>query len=184
MKEHSKGLPAVMKIAADHLQKVFGIEIVELQDKLKGSYILINKMKDPTHLAWNDADNAKTGLLVVVLSIIFMSGNVVQDGELWHSLRGFGVNPDQHHETFGDVKKLVMQEFVKQAYLETTRVPNSDPSVYEVRWGQRAMHETSKKDILKFVCLLYKMEPAQWASQYQDAMEEEETARNAAAGSV
>lgn len=28
----------------------------------------------------NDADNAKTGLLVVVLSIIFMSGNVVQDG--------------------------------------------------------------------------------------------------------
>lgn len=47
-----------------------------------------------------------------------------------------------------------MQEFVKQAYLETTRVPNSDPSVYEVRWGQRAMHETSKKDILKFVCLV------------------------------
>ena len=58
------------------------------------------------------------------------------------------------HETFGDVKKLVMQEFVKQAYLELTKLPNNEQPVFEVRWGQRAKLETSKLQILKFVSLV------------------------------
>ena len=59
-----------------------------------------------------------------------------------------------HHETFGDVKKLVTQEFVKQAYLDFTKLPNSERPVFEVRWGQRAKLETSKMKILKFVSLV------------------------------
>ena len=59
-----------------------------------------------------------------------------------------------YHETFGDVKKLVMQEFVKQAYLELTKLPNNEQPVFEVRWGQRAKLETSKLQILKFVSLV------------------------------
>ena len=60
----------------------------------------------------------------------------------------------QTHETFGDVKKLVTQEFVRQGYLEFTKLPNQETPVYEVQWGQRAHAETSKKKILKFVSMV------------------------------
>ena len=56
------------------------------------------------------------------------------------------------HEVFGDVKKLLMGEFVRQGYLECSRVPTSDPPKYEYRWGVRAKHETTKRHVLDFVC--------------------------------
>jgi hypothetical protein len=52
------------------------------------------------------------------------------------------------------VKKLVTQEFTRQGYLEFTKLPNCDQPVFEVRWGQRALLETSKVQILKFVSLV------------------------------
>ena len=48
------------------------------------------------------------------------------------------------HETFGDVKRLLTIEFVRQGYLEHTRQPNTDPPQYEYTWGTRAKLETSK----------------------------------------
>lgn len=181
LKEHSKAHGAILKRAAAQLSGVFGIEVVELQDKLKGTYILINKLDTANHLAetWSEVDDAKTGLLMMVLSIVFMSGNVVQDGDLWHSLRSLGIDSDMPHETFGDVKKLVMQEFTRQAYLECSRLQNSEQPIFEVRWGQRAKLETCKKKVLKFVCLLYDMEPEQWAAQFQDMTDEEQASVSA-----
>jgi hypothetical protein len=55
------------------------------------------------------------------------------------------------HEVFGDTKKLLTQEFVRQGYLEYTRQPNSDPPMYDFRWGQRAKVEISKRSCLNFV---------------------------------
>ena len=55
------------------------------------------------------------------------------------------------HEVFGDIKKLLTQEFVRQGYLEMTRQPNMDPPVTEFGWGQRAKLETSKRRVLEFV---------------------------------
>jgi len=55
------------------------------------------------------------------------------------------------HEVFGDTKKLLTQEFVRQGYLEYTKQPNSDPPMYDFRWGQRAKFEISKRSCLNFV---------------------------------
>ena len=55
------------------------------------------------------------------------------------------------HEVFGDIKKLLTQELVRQGYLDMTRQPNMDPPVTEFRWGQRAKLETSKRKVLDFV---------------------------------
>ncbi|KAJ8308959.1 hypothetical protein KUTeg_013833 [Tegillarca granosa] len=44
LKEFSKAFPVMIKLAADKLRNVFGIELVPLDDKLKGSYILVNKI--------------------------------------------------------------------------------------------------------------------------------------------
>ena len=56
------------------------------------------------------------------------------------------------HEVFGDVKKLLTVEFVRQGWLEYQRQPTSEPPTYEYSWGPRANAETSKANILNFVC--------------------------------
>ena len=56
-----------------------------------------------------------------------------------------------NHEVFGDVKKLLTQEFSRQGYLEVTKQPSMEPPVTEFRWGQRAKNETSKRKVLEFV---------------------------------
>lgn len=182
LKEHSKAFPAIIAEASKRLGNVFGIEVKELEEKLKGSYLLVNKLDtdaDDTHLAWGEDDDSKRGLLMIVLSLIFMSGNVMNDDQLWNGLKKFGVDPDMPHEVFGDVKKLVTQEWVKQCYIEITRMPNTDPPLSEVKWGQRAHLETSKRNVLGFVSKIYEIEElSQWTSQWQDVLTSEGQTEN------
>ena len=56
------------------------------------------------------------------------------------------------HEIFGDVKKLLTQEFPRQMYLAYERVPKSDPPSFTFEWGQRAKLEFSKWNSLQFMC--------------------------------
>lgn len=66
--------------------------MVSLEDKQKGMYILVNTLdtdvdeeleQDPnlnlTPVDWSEEDHAKTGLLMVVLSAVFMNGDVMVD---------------------------------------------------------------------------------------------------------
>ncbi|KAL3853175.1 hypothetical protein ACJMK2_016740 [Sinanodonta woodiana] len=178
LKDVSKAFPIIFEKATERLSKIFGVEVVELQDKLKGSYILVNKLDVGEHNPaeiWPDEENAKTGLLMVLLSLIFMNGNVMEDTQMWHTLKKFGIEQDHHHEVFGDVKKLITQEFVRQGYIEIVRQTNTDPPVNEFKWGQRAKHETTKRKVLTFVCQIYNndMEPRQWTLQWQDVLRSE-----------
>ncbi|XP_064616156.1 non-structural maintenance of chromosomes element 3 homolog [Liolophura sinensis] len=176
LKELSRAGPVVLDKAKFLLRDVFGIELVELEDKQKGNYILVNSLEtDATnpHLQWPGEDNAKFGLIIVILSLIFMNGNVISDGEMWHGLKRLGVEPEVSHTVFGDIKKLVTSEFVKQGYIEYNKRPNSDPPVYDFKWGWRAREETSKKHVLDFVSQVYSMDPKQWTSQWQDVVQTE-----------
>ncbi|XP_046548576.1 non-structural maintenance of chromosomes element 3 homolog [Haliotis rubra] len=176
LKEHRSAFAHIMKKAQEKLGRVFGVDVVELQDKYKGSFILLNRLENDTdnpHLLWPEEDNTKTGLLMVILSLIYMNGNVMQDSELWHSLKKLGVEPDLPHPTFGDAKKLITQEFVRQGYIEYIRQQNVDPPSFEFKWGQRAQLETSKKHCLTFVSQIYDMDAERWTSQFQDMVETE-----------
>ncbi|XP_048742611.1 non-structural maintenance of chromosomes element 3 homolog [Ostrea edulis] len=185
LKEHSKAFPVMIKLAEKKLKEVFGIELVSLEDKQKGMYILVNTLdtdvdeeleQDPnlnlTPVDWSEEDHAKTGLLMVVLSAVFMNGDVMVDSQLFHMLKKLGVDQDGYHAVFGDVKKLLTTEFVRQGYLEHIRQPNTDPPVYEFRWGFRARKEITKRICLNFVSQLYKKEPEEWVSQFKEVEEE------------
>lgn len=182
----SKTFPYMIKKAGEKLLNVFGIELIALEDKFKGSYILVNRIDTDiddleeaghshviTPMQWPDDDNSKTGLLLVALSLVFMNGEVIQDSHLWDTLKKLGIEQDFPHEVFGDTKKLLTQEFVRQGYLEYTRQPNSDPPMYDFRWGQRAKVEISKRSCLNFVSQLYDKDPEQWTSQYAAVLEDE-----------
>ncbi|XP_077002033.1 melanoma-associated antigen D2 isoform X2 [Tamandua tetradactyla] len=171
IKEYTDVYPEIIERAGYSLEKVFGIQLKEI-DKNDHLYILLSTL-EPTDagILGTTKDSPKLGLLMVLLSIIFMNGNRSSEAVIWEVLRKLGLRPGVHHSLFGDVKKLITDEFVKQKYLDYARVPNSNPPEYEFFWGLRSYYETSKMKVLKFACKVQKKDPKEWAAQYREAME-------------
>nr|XP_057940214.1 necdin-like 2 isoform X2 [Doryrhamphus excisus]XP_057940216.1 necdin-like 2 isoform X2 [Doryrhamphus excisus]XP_057940217.1 necdin-like 2 isoform X2 [Doryrhamphus excisus] len=168
IKENRNIYPEILKRAAQSLDQVFGLKLVEIDAK-NHLYILINNLQPAAGGDSITSANPKTALLFVILSVIFMKGGVVKEGLIWSTLKKLAVDAADRHEDFGDVKKLITDEFVRQRYLEYTRVPHTDPPEYEFRWGQRADVEVSKPKILEFIGQLHGQEPQSWKHQYREA---------------
>ncbi|XP_062454678.1 non-structural maintenance of chromosomes element 3 homolog isoform X2 [Rhea pennata] len=158
----------IVNRAGRTLQQVFGLQLVEIDTK-HHVYILISTLPrtEGDNLRQDD-QTAKLGLLTVILSFIFMKGNSAKDGAVWEFLRRLRVHPGERHEIFGDVKKLVMEEFVRQKYLEISPIPLTDPVEFKFQWGPRATKETSKKEMLHFVAKIQGKDPSFWTSQFKE----------------
>ncbi|XP_070557743.1 non-structural maintenance of chromosomes element 3 homolog [Ptychodera flava] len=179
LKDHRGIFLKAMEYAKTKLLRVYGFELTELGQgpgNKKQCYILLNTMdvNDSDHIDYS-SEEPKVGLLMIVLSIVFMSGGVVAESIVWHALKKLGIYPDKSHEVFGDVKKLLTQEFVRQMYLEYNRVVNSDPPAYQFQWGQRALKETTKRKVLEFVTKMYgkDLQIDSWKSQYKEVLRSE-----------
>ncbi|XP_066469775.1 non-structural maintenance of chromosomes element 3 homolog [Tiliqua scincoides] len=170
IKDYKDVYPKILERATQTLQQVFGMDLVEIDSK-HHTYILISKLPPlEGENIQEDENTPKMGLLIVILSLIFMKGNVAKESAVWEMLRRLRVDcSGEKHKVFGDVKKLVTEEFVRQKYLEYTRLPHTDPPEFEFRWGPRAAKETSKKQILQFVAKIQNKNPKSWASQYNEA---------------
>ncbi|KAM6976776.1 necdin-like 2 [Aplochiton taeniatus] len=171
VKEYRNIYPEIMKRATRIFEQVYGLKLVEIDSKTH-IYILINKL-EPAEGAPPDLSpsNPKTGLLFVILGLIFMKGGVVKESLVWNTLKKLRLDPGEKHEDFGDVKKMVSDEFVRQRYLEYVRVPHTEPVEFELRWGQRADIEVSKVKMLEFMGQLHDLEPQSWTQQYREATE-------------
>lgn len=178
LKEHSKSFSNIIPRVEAVLKQVYGIKLVEVEGK-KGHYILVNNLKEGVEniqisRMGSDTENAKDGLLVVILTLIFMNGNVMAEGHMWQTLKRLGLTSDgpKCHPVFGDIKKLITYEFVRQLYLEHIRIPGSDPPSHEFRWGARSQLEVDKKELLELVCVIFnnEMKIEQWSSQYHDML--------------
>ncbi|KAK9953877.1 hypothetical protein ABG768_015997 [Culter alburnus] len=150
-------------------EQVFGLKLVETDPK-NHIYILINKLEpihgEPVSMR---PENPKKGLLFVILSVIFMKGGVIKENLVWNTLKKLRVDPGEKHDEFGDVKKVVTDEFVRQKYLEYVKIPHTEPVEYEFRWGLRAEKEVSKLKILEFVGELFEQDPQSWTQQFREA---------------
>lgn len=176
--------PNLMKLAAERLQYVFGYKLVELEPK-SHTYILINMLEPVEEDAEvrGDQGTPTSGLLMIVLGLIFMKGNTITETEVWDFLRRLGVYPTKKHLIFGDPKKLITEDFVRQRYLEYRRIPHTDPVDYELQWGPRTNLETSKMKVLKFVAKVHNQDPKDWPAQYCEALADEESRARPAAAS-
>ncbi|XP_053870415.1 non-structural maintenance of chromosomes element 3 homolog isoform X1 [Malaclemys terrapin pileata] len=185
----------IIKRAGRTLQQVFGLQLMEIDpkhhiyilvsilprlevDNLKQSLVLrrVPWVSDTPLVCCRDDCTAKLGLLTVILSFLFMKGNAAKESAVWEMLRRLRVDPGVRHEVFGDVKKLVTEEFVRQKYLEYNRIPHTDPPEFEFQWGARAAKETSKMQILRFVAKIQNKDPKAWSTQYTEAAAEEAAA--------
>ncbi|XP_031169849.1 necdin-like 2 isoform X1 [Sander lucioperca] len=168
LKDYRNIYPEIMKRAARTFDQVFGLKIVEIDSK-NHMYILVNKLETAEAPPITSPTNPKTGLLFVVLSLIFMKGGAVRENLIWNTLKKLRVDAGEKHEEFGDVKKAITDEFVRQRYLEYVRIPHTEPVEFEFRWGQRAEVEVSKVKILEFMGELHDQDPQSWTQQFREA---------------
>lgn len=168
VKEYRNIYPEIIKRAARTFDQVFGLKLVEIDQK-NHMYILINKLETTEGASpISCPTNPKMGLLFVILSVIFMKGGIVRESLIWNTLKKLRVDPAEKHEEFGDVKKVVTDEFVRQRYLEYVRIPHTEPVEHEFQWGQRAKMEVSKAKILEFMGQLHDQDPQCWSQQYRE----------------
>ncbi|XP_005381733.1 PREDICTED: necdin [Chinchilla lanigera] len=113
-----------------------------------------------------------TGLLLMILSLIYVKGRGARESAVWNVLRILGLRPWKKHSTFGDVRKLITEEFVQQKYLKYQRIPYTEPPEYEFFWGSRASQEITKMQIMQFLARVFKKDPQAWPSRYREALEE------------
>uniref|UniRef100_UPI0037E7BFAB necdin-like 2 n=1 Tax=Semicossyphus pulcher TaxID=241346 RepID=UPI0037E7BFAB len=169
VKEYRNIYPEIIKRAARTFDQVFGLKLVEIDTKYH-LYILVNKLEAAEgDSPINTPANPKMGLLFVILSVVFMKGGAVRENLIWNTLKKLGADPGEKHDEFGDVKKVVTDEFVRQRYLEYVRIPHTEPVEHEFRWGQRAEIEVSKAKILEFMGQLHEQDPQSWSQQYREA---------------
>ncbi|XP_056589876.1 necdin-like 2 [Triplophysa dalaica] len=167
MKEYKVIYSEVMNRVRRTFEQVFGLKLEEIDTK-NHIYILINKLEAGETVNMCPG-NPKTGLLFVILSIIFMKGGVAKENLVWNTLKKLRVDSGEKHDEFSDVKKLVTDEFVRQKYLEYVKIPHTEPVEFEFRWGLRADIELSKLKLLEFVAELHDQDPQSWTQQFREA---------------
>ncbi|XP_049499602.1 melanoma-associated antigen B1-like [Panthera uncia] len=182
-KEH---FPEILKRASEHLELVFGLELKEV--KPNGLAYTLVSILDTTDDGSVSIGSGlpKSGLLIPLLGVIFLSGNQASEEDVWEFLNILGVYDGRKHSIFGDPRKLITQDLVQEKYLEYRQVPDSNPPRYEFLWGQRAHAETSKMKILEFLAKVHDTVPSAFPYHYAEALrDEEERARvQAAAGAA
>uniref|UniRef100_A0A8C5ZIV4 MAGE domain-containing protein n=1 Tax=Marmota marmota marmota TaxID=9994 RepID=A0A8C5ZIV4_MARMA len=122
----------------------------------------------------DDQSMPKTGLLIIILFVIFMEGNSASSEIVWEALSVMGVYAGREHFIYGGPRKLVTEDLVHEQYLEYRQVPGSDPACYEFLWGPRAHAETSKMKVLEYLARINGSEPRSYPSLYEEALRDEE----------
>ena len=81
--------------------------------------LLVNRLPVCEGVQQDEAVLQRRGLLVTILTLIFMSNGMMHEETLWRFLTKLGVHKDKKHECFGNVKKLVTEDFKRTGYLKT-----------------------------------------------------------------
>lgn len=124
----------------------------------------------------DDAGEAQRGLLMVVLSAIFITGGEMNDAELWRVLERVDVKrcaaaasrcarprrahrpraarPSRtkanSHDVLGDSEAL-LKGWKSEQYLQELTDKTADPAVVSYRWGPKAKAEIDRETILTFI---------------------------------
>lgn len=118
-----------MNSAGSTLAETFGFALIALDDD---RYVLANNILHTitdsggfSVLKISENEKHRQGILLSILSLIFMMDGVVTERQLWSFLSRLGVLQEEHHPVFGDCKRLILNEFVRQGWLAATVIPVS-----------------------------------------------------------
>ncbi|XP_003420240.2 melanoma-associated antigen B16-like [Loxodonta africana] len=172
--EYEDHFPEIILKASERMEMIFGLDLKEV-DPISHKYALLIKLGLTYDGMLSGEDGMpKTGILILILGVIFMKGNRATEEEVWEVLNVTGIYSGQKHFIFGNPTKLITKELVQEKYLKYQQVPNSDPAQYEFLWGPRAYAETTKMKVLEFVAKVHGTDPSSFPSQYEEALKDEE----------
>uniref|UniRef100_A0A8D1JYH2 MAGE domain-containing protein n=1 Tax=Sus scrofa TaxID=9823 RepID=A0A8D1JYH2_PIG len=174
IREHEVHFPEILLRASERMEMVFGIDLKEV-DPANHRYDLLIKL-GPTYdgMLPGEVGMPKTGVLILILAVIFMKGNRATEAEIWEVLNVTGIYSGRKHFIFGAPRKLITEDFVKEKYLEYRQGDNTDPAQFEFLWGPRAHAETTKMKVLEFLAKVHGTDPSSFPSQYEEALQDEE----------
>ncbi|XP_043750925.1 melanoma-associated antigen 10-like isoform X2 [Cervus elaphus] len=151
LRDNQEHYPMVFCQAVECILLVFGVEMKEV-DPRKHIYIMVPNLGLTCDARQRGGQGLpKTGLLVVVLSLILQNSDCSPEEEIWEALNKMGLYVGREHSMFGEPRELLTQVWVREGYLKYRQVPNSDPVRYEFLWGPRAFMETSKEKFLEYL---------------------------------
>ncbi|XP_037368995.1 melanoma-associated antigen B16-like [Talpa occidentalis] len=171
--------------ASERMEMIFGLDVQEV-DPTNHRYVLLIKLGLTYDGMMCDEEGVpKTGILILILGVIFMKGNRATEKEVWEVLNLTGIYSGVRHFVFGEPNRLITEDFVRENYLVYQQVANSDPPQFEFMWGPRAHAETTKLKVLEFLAKVHGTDPSSFPSQYEEALQDErERARRSIAARV
>ena len=172
-RKYRQHFPEILRTASERVELVFGLELKEV-DHSRNIYTLISKLTFRGEEGPSDEGGLpKSGLLMVLLGVIFMNGNQATEEEVWEFLSILGIYPGRRHWIFGEPRRLITKDLVQKEYLNYRQVPNSDPPRYEFLWGPRACAETSKMKVLEVVAKILHSVPSSFPDLYEEALRDQ-----------
>ncbi|XP_038171631.1 melanoma-associated antigen B4-like [Arvicola amphibius] len=143
--------PEILKKASYRLDVVFGLELKEVQPHGQ-AYELVSKLDfGDDGSSSNELGVPTRGIVIAILSVIYLNNYCASEEDIWYFLNALGVYDGIIHAIFGDIRKLITEQLVREEYVEYRQVPNSDPPSYEFLWGPRAYAETSMMKVMDFL---------------------------------
>ncbi|XP_058515107.1 melanoma-associated antigen 8-like [Ochotona princeps] len=172
-KQYEAYFPFMFRKVSECIQVALGIHVKQV-DPIRHCYVLETAL-GLTYNGMQDHDRSmpKTSFLIMVLGLIFSNGNRVSEEELWEALSALEVYDGREHYIYGEPRRLLTEEWVRERYIEYRQVPCSDPARYEFLWGPRTHAETTKMRVLQYLATYYSVEPESYASLYLEALREE-----------
>lgn len=143
-------------------------------DPTSYSYGLNNTL----HLTYNgmlsdDQGMPKTGLLILILSIIFIEGNCAPEDKIWKVLNMMWVFTGKIYFIYRDSRKLITKDLVQEKYLEYQQVPDSDPQSHKFLWSLIIHAETRKVKILQFFTKITETDPTFFPCWYKEVLRDD-----------
>uniref|UniRef100_A0A8D2G203 MAGE family member B6 n=1 Tax=Theropithecus gelada TaxID=9565 RepID=A0A8D2G203_THEGE len=124
-KRYKHYFPEILNRTSERLAVAFGVELKEM-DSSGESYTLVSKLGLSSEGILNDAKGLqKSGLLMSVLSVIFMKGNRATEEEVWEFLSYLGIYAGMTHPIYGDPQKLITEDLVQDKYVVYRQVYES-----------------------------------------------------------
>uniref|UniRef100_A0A8C6I6R7 MAGE family member A9 n=1 Tax=Mus spicilegus TaxID=10103 RepID=A0A8C6I6R7_MUSSI len=174
MGDYEEHYSVIFSKAAECMKLIFGVDMLEV-DPFVHSYFLHPALGITYDGMLHGVIGVpKTGLVILVLCVIFIENNCVREEVFWHAMNILGMQAGIDHFIFGEPRSLITEDFVEEGYVEYRQVPNSNPPCFEFLWGARAYAETTKMKILEFYASIVRQDPRSYPEKYAEALREEQ----------
>ncbi|XP_055293531.1 melanoma-associated antigen B2-like [Moschus berezovskii] len=172
-RRYREQFPEILSRASECMEMVFGLVLKKVRPN-SHCYTLVSNLdlRDSESMR-GDWGLPKNGLLMPLLGVIYLNGHRASEEEIWKFLNILGIYDGRNHFIFGEPRKLITEDLVREEYLEYRQVPGSDPPRYEFLWGPKALTESSKTKVLQFLTKVNDAVPDALLPHYEEAFREE-----------